>query len=160
MPRVEANGVSIEYEPFGEKGNTPLVLIAGNGAQMLFWESKFCEMLADAGFFVVRFDKRDSGLSDKFDALGVPDMGDFYRAAAEGREIAPPRSLSDMADDVAGLLDGLGIGRSFVCGASMGERLPSCSLSGIPSAPRPWSPSYLPTRIRGIRRSTLARWTP
>lgn len=120
MAQAEANGILIEYEAFGRRADPAVVLVAGNGAQMLFWETEFCELLASRGLFVVRFDNRDSGLSTTFDELGVPDMAEAYAAQREGRPFRPPYTLRDMSDDIAGLLDALGIGRAIVCGASMG----------------------------------------
>lgn len=120
MAQAEANGILIEYEAFGRRADPAVVLVAGNGAQMLFWETEFCELLAGRGLFVVRFDNRDSGLSTTFDELGVPDMAEAYAAQREGRPFRPPYTLRDMSDDIAGLLDALGIGRAIVCGASMG----------------------------------------
>ena len=35
----------------------------GLGVQMLGWHEGFCQMLVDRGFFVIRFDNRDVGLS-------------------------------------------------------------------------------------------------
>jgi pimeloyl-ACP methyl ester carboxylesterase len=120
MPHAIANGIQIEYETFGDHSFPALLLIAGCGAQMLFWEIEFCESLVQKGFFVIRFDNRDSGLSTKFDEAGIPDMMAAVKAAMEGRTVESAYSLDDMADDAVGLLDALGIGKAHVCGASMG----------------------------------------
>jgi len=120
MPHVKANGIRIEYDTFGDRSSPALLLIAGNGAQLLVWESDFCESLVKAGFFVIRFDNRDSGLSTKFDRAGIPDMMAAYQAAMAGKTVETPYSLEDMADDSVGLLDALGISKAHICGASMG----------------------------------------
>lgn len=120
MACVNANGIRIEYETFGDKTNPTIVLIAGNGAQLNFWEPDFCEMLAKENLQVIRLDNRDVGLSTKFDEAGIPDMGKVYQAAQEGKTIKTPYTLEDMADDMAGLLDGLNIKKAHICGASMG----------------------------------------
>ncbi|WP_376774555.1 DUF5131 family protein [Clostridium thailandense] len=117
---VKANEIQIEYEVFGKKTNPTIVLIAGNGAQLNFWEPDFCEMLAKENLQVIRFDNRDVGLSTKFDEAGIPDMGKIYQAVQEGKAIKTPYTLEDMADDVAGLLDVLDIKKAHICGASMG----------------------------------------
>ena len=39
----------------------------GLGAQMVIWDERFCELLANKGFRVIRYDNRDVGLSTKFD---------------------------------------------------------------------------------------------
>lgn len=120
MAQVIANGIQIEYEIFGEKTNPAIVLIAGNGAQLNFWEPDFCELLVKSNLQVIRFDNRDVGLSTKFDAAGIPDMQRIYQEAQEGKPIKTAYTLEDMADDIAGLLDALHIKKAHICGASMG----------------------------------------
>jgi pimeloyl-ACP methyl ester carboxylesterase len=112
---VPANGIEIEYETFGDPQGAPLLLIAGLGVQMLSWDDDFCELLADRGFHVVRFDNRDCGLSTSMDGAGPPDV-----AAALSGNAKPAYRLDDMAADAAGLLDALGIPAAHVVGASMG----------------------------------------
>ena len=115
MARALANGIEIEYETFGGPGGIPLLLIAGLGVQMLSWDEEFCELLAERGFRVIRFDNRDCGLSTSMDSAGPPDI-----AAAMSGNVEPAYELDDMADDAAGLLDALGIPAAHVVGASMG----------------------------------------
>lgn len=115
MPRANANGIEIEYEAFGDPRAQPLLLIMGLGAQMLSWDDAFCALLAARGFWVIRFDNRDSGLSTWMDAAGPPDL-----AAALSGNPRPAYRLDDLAADAVGLLDSLGIKRAHVVGASMG----------------------------------------
>jgi pimeloyl-ACP methyl ester carboxylesterase len=115
MPRASANGIELEYETFGDPLSQPLVLISGLATQMISWQEPFCELLASRGFFVIRFDNRDVGLSTWMDGAGPPDIGAAFRG--EGH---PAYQLDDMADDVAGLLDSLGIPAVHLVGASMG----------------------------------------
>ncbi|GLY34020.1 alpha/beta hydrolase [Amycolatopsis sp. NBRC 101858] len=116
MARAQANGLELEYDTFGDSDNPPLVLVMGLGAQMITWEDGFCELLAARGFFVVRYDNRDVGLSTWLDELPAPDLA----ALAGGDLTTAPYRLSDLADDAVGLFDALGIGRAHVVGASMG----------------------------------------
>jgi pimeloyl-ACP methyl ester carboxylesterase len=120
MANVQANGIRIEYDTFGDRSGRPLLMVMGLGAQMIHWRAEFCEQLADAGHFVVRFDNRDVGLSSKFDAAGVPDMAAIMGQMLAGQPISAPYSLDDMADDAFGLLDALDIPSAHICGASMG----------------------------------------
>ena len=69
MAQVTANGIAIEYDTFGSEASRPLLLVMGLGAQMIHWRDGFCEMLADRDHFVIRFDNRDSGLSEKIRSL-------------------------------------------------------------------------------------------
>src|SRR5712692_7631307 len=115
MPRIKANGLEFEYETFGDPGNPPLLLVMGLGAQMLTWPEEFCRMLADRGFYVVRYDNRDVGLSTRLDHLGVPNPMQVY-----ARAVPPAYTIDDLADDAAALIDALGISPAHVVGASMG----------------------------------------
>ncbi len=120
MPKIDTNGIRIEYDTFGSKRDEPLVLVMGLGAQMLLWDERFCEQLAARGHFVVRFDNRDVGLSTHFDAHGAPDLIALMTAAATGQPVSVAYTLDDMADDAVGLIDALGFDDAHFVGASMG----------------------------------------
>jgi pimeloyl-ACP methyl ester carboxylesterase len=104
-----ANGIEIAYETFGSPGGRPLLLIMGLGAQLIHWDDELCELLAEQGHHVVRFDNRDAGLSTHLHDEGVPALG-----------TSSSYLLDDMADDAAGLMDALGWTAAHVVGASMG----------------------------------------
>jgi pimeloyl-ACP methyl ester carboxylesterase len=109
------NGIDIVYETIGDPSDPPLLLVMGLGMQLIHWDRNLCEQLAERGFYVIRFDNRDAGLSTKIDAP-VPDV----RRAMLGRRVDAPYLLGDMADDAFGLLDHLGIEAAHVVGVSMG----------------------------------------
>ena len=117
---VNANGIRLAYDTFGNSGDPPLVLIMGLGAQMIAWDEVFCTELATRGFWVVRFDNRDVGLSTKLEEAGVPDMQDLLAALNTGAPVDAPYLLRDMADDTVGLLDALGIDSAHIVGLSLG----------------------------------------
>jgi len=118
MPHTNVGSVELEYEIIGQ--GRPLVLIMGLGAQMIFWDDRLCEMLAERGFAVIRFDHRDVGGSTRLDHLPAPRLWDTVVRGFVGLQVSVPYTLSDMARDVAGLMDSLGIDRADVVGASMG----------------------------------------
>jgi pimeloyl-ACP methyl ester carboxylesterase len=120
MAKLKANGLDFEYDIHGDDGAEPLLLIMGLGAQMTRWSPDFIAGLTSRGFRVIRYDNRDIGLSDKMDAAGMPDLAGIFTALAEGRPATAPYTLSDMADDAAGVLDALEIDRAHLVGASMG----------------------------------------
>lgn len=74
MPKTKANDVEIEYKTIGDSNSKPLLLIAGLGSQMYAWSDEMCNNLVNKGFFVIRFDNRDVGLSTKFGQAGIPDF--------------------------------------------------------------------------------------
>ena len=115
MPATSANGLTLEYETFGDPADPPVLLIMGFGQQLIRWSPEFCEAIAADGYRVIRFDNRDTGLSTWFDDAGVPDLGEVVTGVTP-----PPYTLVDMADDAAGLLEELGHDSAHVVGVSMG----------------------------------------
>ena len=120
MPKANVNIVEIEYETFGDSVSKPLLLIAGLGSQMLAWSDEMCENFANRGFFIIRFDNRDVGLSTKFEDAGLPNFLEITAAYSRGEIPEVPYTLVDMAGDAIGILDALNIDKAHVCGASMG----------------------------------------
>jgi pimeloyl-ACP methyl ester carboxylesterase len=81
-----------------------VLLLMGMGGDALMWPRVFIDSLLAAGFRVVRFDQRGTGLSDW--------MGTWTRKSAY--------SLSDLAADALAILDHVGVERAHVCGLSLG----------------------------------------
>jgi len=121
MPKVNANNIQIEYDTFGDPSSKPILLIMGLGGQMIGWNEEFCEQLVRRGFYVIRFDNRDVGLSTKFAESGVPDVVAAMNAVQAGEDFEAPYALEDMADDAVGLLDALNVDKAHICGVSMGS---------------------------------------
>ena len=115
LKRVAANGIEIAYESFGDPSGVPLVLVMGLGTQMIAWPDEFCEDLVAQGHYVVRFDNRDVGASTHFDDITPPNV-----ARVALRREKPPYRIRDMAQDVIGLLDALGLDSVHLVGASLG----------------------------------------
>lgn len=120
MPNVDVNGIQIEYDTIGDPACPPLLLIMGLGGQLIHWDESFCRQLAAKGLYIIRFDNRDTGLSTRFEAAGLPDMAGLLDARLKGETVATPYTLEDMAEDAAQLLEGLGIEKTHICGSSMG----------------------------------------
>jgi pimeloyl-ACP methyl ester carboxylesterase len=111
---VEANGVELCTEPFGDPGDPPVLLVMGIGASMLWWEGGFCRLLADGGRFMIRYDHRDTGRS-------VTDE--------PGR---PRYTGSDLVADAARVLDGYELVAAYVVGVSAGGAFAQLLALGFP----------------------------
>jgi pimeloyl-ACP methyl ester carboxylesterase len=113
--------VGLFYEDLGDPRDPPVLLIMGVGAQLPMWPDGFCARLLERGYRVIRFDHRDTGLSTKLD--GQRARGSVYPRVVRyllGRGSPVPYTLVDLAEDVRGLLDHLGIEHAHIVGASMG----------------------------------------
>jgi len=131
-----ANGIDIWYETFGKKENPAVLLIMGACAQAICWDQTFCEKLANEGFYVIRYDHRDAGLSSSFD---------FVKS---------PYDLMDMAKDAIQVLDSQNITQAHVFGISLGgylaellgayfqERVHTITLMGVACDIRPMNLSF------------------
>jgi pimeloyl-ACP methyl ester carboxylesterase len=110
-------GVELCYQTFGDPEGDPLLLVMGLGGPMNWWDTELCTMLAEAGFFVTRFDNRDTGRSSR-----IPGRVTRAQLAKSflGRGGRVPYTLSDMAADAFGLMDHLGWDSAHVVGVSMG----------------------------------------
>ncbi len=119
MPTIRANGITLNYDEHGAKTAPPVLIINGYSSQMTSWPNDLHEAFVARGLRVIRFDNRDTGLSQKFDGI-LPDIREVVKAMAEGRKPDVPYVLNDMADDAAALLDELGVKSAHIAGASMG----------------------------------------
>lgn len=118
MPRARCNAIELEYDVVGE--GEPLVMVMGIGAQLVQWPDGLIETLAARGFQVIRFDNRDCGLSTRLEDARVPRIKETMLGGILGRPVDAPYTLVDMADDVSGLLDHLGLRTAHVLGVSLG----------------------------------------
>jgi proline iminopeptidase len=133
MPSLNANGIRIAFDTAGDPKSVPLLLIAGLGLQLTAWPDEFVEGLVDLGFYVIRFDNRDSGLSTKFEHAGTPSLTLAWLKSLLRIPSRPPYSLEDMADDAIGVLSALGVARAHVVGLSLGAMVGQLMASKFPS---------------------------
>ena len=120
MAQYQTNGITLEAETFGDPQHPAIVLIMGLGCQLVVWPVALCEALAAAGFYVVRFDNRDIGLSEKIKGERDPQFFKNILRSKLGLKVRAPYLLADMAKDTLGLMDALGIRRAHIVGLSMG----------------------------------------
>lgn len=120
MPQIQSNGLTLEVETFGKPSDPAMLLIMGLGCQLVVWPDALCESLAAAGYYVVRFDNRDIGLSEKIKGSGDPQFLKNVLRSRMGLKVRAPYTLKEMALDTLGLMDALGIARAHIVGLSMG----------------------------------------
>jgi pimeloyl-ACP methyl ester carboxylesterase len=109
--------VELCYQTFGHPDSEPLLLVMGLGGPMTWWDPALCTLLARNGFYVIRYDNRDTGHSSAGTGRVTRPM---LIQAFLGRKVKTPYSITDLAGDAFGLLDHLGIGSAHVVGVSMG----------------------------------------
>lgn len=118
MPHAPSGDLAIFYDATGDPADPPVLLVAGLGQQLIRWEIEAVEDLATCGYFVIRFDHRDVGLSTKLD--GKINIQAVFAAILTGRTPSVPYDLTEMGNDGFAVLDHLGIERAHVVGVSMG----------------------------------------
>jgi pimeloyl-ACP methyl ester carboxylesterase len=111
---IEANGVELCTEPFGDPGDPPVLLVMGVGGSMLWWDEGLCRLLAEGGRFVIRYDHRDTGRSVTYEP---------------GR---PQYTGADLVADAVGVLDAYGIAAAHVVGVSAGGAFAQLLALGYP----------------------------
>ncbi|KAM3089629.1 alpha/beta fold hydrolase [Phormidesmis sp. 146-35] len=99
---IQANGVDLCTESFGNPTDPTLLLIGGAASSMVWWPSDFCQKLAEAGRYVIRYDNRDTGRSITYEPGQIG------------------YSWDDLSDDAVGVLDAYGVDRAHLVGLSMG----------------------------------------
>ena len=50
MPKANINQIEIEYETIGDPSGKPLLMIMGQGGQMIRWNGDFLNLLTKQGF--------------------------------------------------------------------------------------------------------------
>jgi pimeloyl-ACP methyl ester carboxylesterase len=121
------DGIELCYELASDRGD-PLLLIAGHGAQLIWWHEALVAGFVDRGFCPILFDNRDAGLSTHLAQLGVPDV-----AAVVMGEARAPYTIEEMAADADRLLAHLDIAAAHVLGISMGAMVAQAFAINHPS---------------------------
>ena len=102
------------YQTFGDPDGEPLLLVMGLGGPMTWWDPALCRLLAERGFYVIRYDNRDTGRSTK--VLGRVTRAMLVRAFA-GRRVRAPYAMRRPG----------------------GRRLRACSTTSASSRPTWWA---------------------
>ncbi len=125
-----AGGVAIGYDDLGMQDASAVILIGGLATQRTVWPDILCDRLVAAGYRVIRFDNRDAGQSTSWPS---PSGDALARLVREPSGAPLPYTLDDMAGDVIGLMDLIGVERAHVAGMSMGGRIAQCLAAAWPN---------------------------
>jgi pimeloyl-ACP methyl ester carboxylesterase len=133
---VHAGGITIATQSFGTASSPAIFLLMGATASMLGWPDELCIELAARGFFVVRYDNRDTGLSTTYPPG------------------PPPYAVEDMATDLVAVMDAYGIAQAHLAGMSLGGLIAQVAALSVPdrvktltligSEPLGWDGEVLP----------------
>ena len=120
MEILQTGRIKIAYEAAGSGDAGVVILIRGQGTQLIHWPESFYEAFSTRGLLTIRFDNRDTGLSSKFDNIAGQELEALKKRLAAGDDIDPPYTMDDMALDVVELMDELDIETAHIAGISMG----------------------------------------
>ncbi|MGC4112238.1 MAG: alpha/beta fold hydrolase [Nocardioides sp.] len=115
---IHIRGIDLCAQAFGNSTHPPLLLIMGTAASMLWWDARFCTMLADGGRFVIRYDHRDTGRSTTCEP-GKPDY-----------------DADDLVKDAVAVLDAFGVESAHLVGVSAGGALAQVMALDFPTRTR------------------------
>ncbi|KAG5498320.1 hypothetical protein JIQ42_03126 [Leishmania sp. Namibia] len=112
--------VTICYNTFGDPSHPCLLLVQGLSTSLLGYSLRFVQYFVDRGYYVIRYDHRDTALSARFDEFGAPAL--IRLGLPQWLSIGEhlPYTLHDMMEDAIGLLAALKIRQAHVFGMSMG----------------------------------------
>lgn len=101
MSSINVRGVKLVYEVLGASG--PWAAITPGGRRGLAWDRPLGVLIAEAGFRVLMYDRRNTGGSE----IGFPGQSESH----------------EQAEDLLALLNALGTGPAYIAGCSSGSRL-------------------------------------
>jgi len=170
MGIIQTGRVEIAYETSGSGEAGVVILIRGQGTQLIHWPESFYEAFSTRGFRTIRFDNRDTGLSGKFNGIAGRELEALKRRIAAGEQIDPPYTMDDMALDVIALMDGLDIDTAHIVGYSMGGGIAQLlaaeyparvlSMTSIMSGSGPVDPTLIDAlwSVRKSRQAFIREW--
>jgi pimeloyl-ACP methyl ester carboxylesterase len=127
MSLINIGQLELEAVTYGAPDAPVILLVQGLGTPLTRWPAAMIEQLTAAGFRVIAFDNRDSGLSTRMDIFGLPDVHQMFPGMLSALSALPlpisvstPYTLADMAADAVGLLDAIGVEAAHIVGASLG----------------------------------------
>jgi len=119
MKKVIINKIELCYQTFGQPQHPAILLLSGLGTALTRWTVPFCQQLVERGYYVIRYDQRDTGCSS-FTPHSFAHAGEVMEVLQKGKAEAPFYTLYDLAADAIHLLDHLQIEHAHIMGRSMG----------------------------------------
>lgn len=156
MPSITANGITIAFDAAGDPKAVPLMLIMGLGMQLTAWPDDLVEGLVDLGYYVIRFDNRDCGLSTKLSGAGTPNLTVALIKSRLHLPVRAPYVLDDMAADALAVASALGVARFHVVGLSMGGMIGQILAARYPQRVASLTSIMSSSGRRGLPGPTLA----
>lgn len=118
---INSNGITLAVQDYGPTDAVPLILVRGQGSQMAHWPTELVQGFVARGFRTVIFDNRDVGLSQRCaDQCVSANSDDIVTLLKRGEQLPTSYAIDDMARDVTGFMDELGIEKAHLFGISMG----------------------------------------
>ena len=74
------NNLKLWVETYGNPENEACLFINGAGANSSFWSERLCSTLVDNGFYIIKYDHRDFGFSQKLDFETIKNFDDAEKS--------------------------------------------------------------------------------
>lgn len=131
--KVHSNGIQLHYEDWGNTNDPAILLVCGMSTQLIHWPDSMLETFVSSGFRVIRFDNRETGLSDRSHVKKMPPVVSSFFKTKLGFKIQADYDLHTLVKDAVGLLDALEISRAHWVGFSMGGMISQLAAIHHPS---------------------------
>ncbi len=118
--KVHSNGIQLHYEDWGKASDPVMLLVCGMSTQLIHWPDSLVNSFVEQGYRVIRFDNRETGLSDRSHLKKMPPVVSSFIKSKIGLKVQADYDLHTLVTDAVGLLDALEIDQAHWVGFSMG----------------------------------------
>lgn len=130
--KAKSNGIELYYEDWGTESDPAILMVCGMSTQLIYWPDAMVEHFVEQGFRVIRFDNRETGLSDRSTVKKAPPVVSSFIKAKLGLKVSADYDLHTLVKDAIGLLDALGIQQAHWLGFSMGGMISQLAAAHYP----------------------------
>ncbi|MFN7505993.1 MAG: alpha/beta fold hydrolase, partial [Limnobacter sp.] len=114
--KSSTTGLNMAWETAGPADGETIFMVAGLGCQLTMWNDDFCKPLLERGYRLVRFDKRDIGLTDQHPTSMKVNVPATFIRNKLGLKTPTNYKLDTMANDAIGLIEALELNRPHLLG--------------------------------------------